>query len=317
MRKRNIGWVIMALVAPLNLSTTHACDELTAVASIKGSNLFMRCIKEFDKYFSEQKECLSFESKSDGSLVSNLEKKIENHFGEMMQEETPWASFKGEEGYYHEAKITDGENTYCWYVDPIDGTISFRNDLDTFAFTLSLVKNREPLASLIYLPTKAQAYFAYKGQGAFCNNLLTGEENKLVIKDHPLERSHIVARSDDYAFKYLQRENMLSRCQDIPAIVRTYTDAFAYTQVAAGKYKAKIDAAAALWDLYPVYLLTREAGGEFVIYLAENPTSDLFCSCLAGPLQVINVIRSAVERESKALTFVNQIPSLELVECND
>lgn len=316
MIKKIITSGVITVVSTFNSISCPAAYGIDAIKQIQERKVFDKCLTEFDSVFDLEFSHLSFESKDDGSLVSSLEKSIERHFGEFMKRETPWASFQGEEGYSHSAE-THQDEEYRWYIDPIDGTVSFKNGLDTYALTFTLVRKRDPLATLIYVPQRREYYYAYKGCGAFHVEMLSNVSQQIKIQDTHLDKHMIVARSDDYAFDYLNRADLILRCRQVPAVVRTYTDAFAYTQVALGKYQAKLDAAAALWDLYPAYLLIREAGGEFMIYMAPTPTSDLFCSCLSGSKAAVQIIRQHIDSQELGEPYVNRIPENDEVVCND
>jgi len=73
----------------------------------------------------------------------------------------PLLSEENKEVPYEERK--DWE--YFWLIDPIDGTNSFRNGLDTFGFTLTLVKENTALAAAIDFPKLGNTYIAYHGHG--------------------------------------------------------------------------------------------------------------------------------------------------------
>ncbi len=57
-----------------------------------------------------------------------------------------------------------------WIIDPLDGTKEFIKKNDEFTVNIALVKNREPVLGVIYIPAKKQLYYAQKGQGSFRKN---------------------------------------------------------------------------------------------------------------------------------------------------
>lgn len=64
----------------------------------------------------------------------------------------------------------DQNSKYTWAIDPIDGTISFAQDLPFFAISIGLIKNHEPILGVIYHVATKDMYWAKRGQGAYLNN---------------------------------------------------------------------------------------------------------------------------------------------------
>lgn len=257
-------------------------DDVEAVQIIKKNDLLQKCLDIFKEEFKLFEGKNNFHLKDDGSLVSDFEKKVEEKIGKYLQSKTSWAAFQGEEGYYHSAE--DKLSEFKWFVDPIDGTISFKNDLDFFAFTLTLIHKNTPIATIIYFPKMEKVYKAIKGEGAFCN------DQRIHVKKGSLSDYSVIARSDDYVFKKYPSFQKLEEINKIPCIVRTYTDIFGYCLVAEGKCSAKIDAAGALWDLFPGILLIQEAGGVLSFYKLDNATDDCYGSIIVGNKECVEYL---------------------------
>jgi fructose-1,6-bisphosphatase/inositol monophosphatase family enzyme len=173
--------------------------------------------------------------------------------------------------------------------------------LDTFGFTLTLVHEETPLATIIDFPKLGKTYKAYRHQGATVN------EMPIHVRKGVSEKG-LFATSDDYAFKMSNRQEVLPYLRELPCIVRTQTDIHAYCLVAEGKFMGKFDAAGALWDLWPGYLLITEAGGECLFFPAENPTDDLAGSMLLGSRETVRQVFSGLQAKfphfSNTFTYV-------------
>lgn len=264
--------------------TSAAAAELSvenAVALVASGGVLKNCVHLFDKVLQERNlDGINFKVKSDGSLVSDLEGTIETAVGAYLKETTPWASFCSEEGLTFSASA--GRGPFKWFLDPIDGTISFRNGLPFFAFTLTLAHEDEPIAAVIHLPKLFKTYTALRGKGAYCN------ERKLDLRSRPAPDKHsVLAHSDAYTFELVSRTSVLDALRKQPYILRSYTDAFGYCLVAEGACVAKFDAAGALWDIWPGYLIIKEAYGACVLYKVPNPTPDLYASVLVGQTTIV------------------------------
>src|ERR1700729_1642804 len=203
---------------------TKSSEEI--INFIRSKGIFEECKKIFNDEFLSLNNQNNFNYKKDGSLVSRLEKSIEKKIGLFLKKKTPKIGFIGEEGYKYIP--SQEKNNMFWYIDPIDGTISFKNNLDTFGLTLTLVSNKEPIATLIYFPKLNITYTAYLNQGAYKNG------NLFKTPDAEINKYNIIAYSDDYAFSLTKRECFLNTLKKLPYITRSYTDIYAYTLVAEG-----------------------------------------------------------------------------------
>ncbi len=242
---------------------------------------------------------IGFAIKHDGSLVSTLELEIEKSVGAFLLEATPWAGFQGEEGVSFESQV-EGSG-YKWYLDPIDGTISFKNGIETFAFVLTLVNHDEAVAAIIEFPRLGKTYKAYQNRGATVN------DQPISVKKH--DASHAVfAVSDRYTFDMTNRQHILDALHKTPFITRTYTDIFGYSLVAEGKCAGKFDAAGAMWDLWPGYLLIKEAGGDCLFFPVEDPTEDLAGSMLVGSYETVQYVLDYLQEHTEMPNYTRELP---------
>ena len=63
-----------------------------------------------------------------------------------------------------------GNSDYAWFIDPIDGTINFAAGIPLFSTSVALKKNDETIFGLVIDYNQNDVYYAFNGQGAFCNN---------------------------------------------------------------------------------------------------------------------------------------------------
>lgn len=301
---KKILWGVLVLMMS-NAEVFSKTKEDQFIDSIVQDNILDQVHGLYDGVFKKSNhKDISFSVKADGSIASELEKQLEKKVGEYLKKATPWAGFVGEEGYQHMPKNAEG---YVWYMDPIDGTISFKNGLDTFAMTLTLAKGTDPLVTIIYFPNTGVIFKAYKGRGAFKN------DQKISISDKSLNKNGVLSHSDLYAFEMAKRGNVLTFIKGLGCVPRTYTDIHGYTLVSDNKILGKFDAAGALWDLLPGFLLVREAGGDAIFYFSENPTEDLYGSMLVGPSSIVREVHSkiiAANLIDPKDAFINVIPGV-------
>lgn len=109
---------------------------------------------------------VAFTNKSDGSVVTELDKEIEDAVHDTLLRDFPGIPVFGEETGYED----DPAKTF-WLIDPIDGTKSFISGEPTFTNMAALIHNGETVASIIYNPSHDDTFTAFKNEGAYKNGI--------------------------------------------------------------------------------------------------------------------------------------------------
>ncbi len=55
-----------------------------------------------------------------------------------------------------------------WVVDPVEGAINYVHGIDEWAVTATLVRDNEPMLTVVHLPLQASTYTAVRSRGAWC-----------------------------------------------------------------------------------------------------------------------------------------------------
>ena len=200
--------------------------------------------------------------KDDLSFVTKADTEAEAIIRKIVQEKFPEHDFIGEES---------GEDkkgsSYQWYVDPLDGTTNFANGIPIFAVSIGVVKDNEPVVSVIYNPITNSLFYAEKGKGAFFNEkkiTVSGEDAaKAMISigrgKKPEDKSHVNRIFTD-ALKYIHTVRYLgSTVLEMAYLARGGTEGF-------------INLGTKKWDYAAGALLVKEAGGK-ITDLAGNDWS--------------------------------------------
>jgi myo-inositol-1(or 4)-monophosphatase len=195
---------------------------------------------------------LNVEWKSDNTPVTLADQKAEAVMREFFLKETPSFGLIGEEHGLH-----NPDSEYQWVMDPIDGTKSFIHGVPLYGTLLGLLYKGQSIAGFINITASDQLLEAALGQGAFlqgqrvqCSNLnsladslvLSGTVNTLENKGY------------GEAFKNLRHSARL---------YRGWGDCYGYFLVATGRAEVMVDPVVSLWDVAPLPVLLREAGGFF------------------------------------------------------
>ena len=208
---------------------------------------------------------LVIETKPDSTPVTDADKATEKCIREILETERPEDGILGEE---FGADIT-GKKRY-WVIDPIDGTKSFLRGLPVWSTLIALVEvdgdKHELVVGLVSSPALARTWFATKGGGAYTtfdseSNQHKGAPRKISvskvsqIKDAHLGYSDFIGFGEHLAgFQSLFNEAWRTRAVG---------EFWSHMLVAEGVMDVAIEPSLALWDMAPLDVIVREAGGTY------------------------------------------------------
>lgn len=167
-------------------------------------------------------------------------------------------------------------SSYCWVIDPLDGTNNFLRGYPQFAVSVALMEKEIPLVACIYDPLREELFTAIHGEGAFLN-----EERMWASSQQSLDGAIIGAGFSSRPERALITHAKLERLIPHARAIRTAGSAcldLAY--VAAGRLDATWYIALSPWDVAAGILLIEEAGG-LVTNLSGEPLVDPEAGILA------------------------------------
>ena len=112
---------------------------------------------------------VGYELKADGSLLTEADTAMQKHTTEWLKSQWPQIAILGEESNPEEQQAALNQS-YCWIIDPIDGTTNFANGVPFFSVSLALMVKGEIVAGLVYDPARDELFAARKGLGAELNH---------------------------------------------------------------------------------------------------------------------------------------------------
>jgi len=191
------------------------------------------------------------EKKIDGSLVTNIDKKIELLFRKKLKKVFPSHGVIGEE---FESERIDSE--YVWIIDPLDGTHSFISGKPLFGTLICCTKNNAPIIGIIDMPILNQRWYGGEGFGVKMN----GKRCKYVKKNKKLNESIISSTSllmfDD---EHMNKIKEIYKKFRFPIFG---TDCYAYGLLISGKIDLIIEANMKPWDYMAQVALIKEFGAS-------------------------------------------------------
>lgn len=196
--------------------------------------------------------------KADDSPVTIADRDAERIIRLAIADEFPEDGILGEE----EGELGEQENR--WVIDPIDGTKSFISGVPLYATLLAFERSGEAEVGVCYFPALNELVYAEKGHGAFWNGRpcrvseKRGLEKALVASG---STTSMVKQGRMPGFQKLEKRVLASR---------TWGDAYGHALVATGRVEAMIDPIVAHWDVSPMSVIVREAGGVFTDFQGKH-----------------------------------------------
>jgi myo-inositol-1(or 4)-monophosphatase len=221
------------------------CSKVIAITRLTGN--FIR------------KEAMSFDSKSIeykglNDMVSYVDKNAEKQLVRNLSKLLPGAGFITEE----ETINTVGK-TYTWIIDPLDGTTNFIHGIPTYAVSIALYEEDQPVIGVVYEINRGEMFFTFKGGAAYLNN-----KEIRVSQATDLSQCLLATGFPYYQFdkqpQYIQLfTDMMQKCHGLRRIGSAAVD-LAY--VACGRFDAYFEYNLNSYDVAAGAYLVQQAGGK-------------------------------------------------------
>jgi histidinol-phosphatase len=200
---------------------------------------------------------LQVDTKPDLTPVSDADHTVETGLRETLARTRPDDSVLGEE--------FGGTTTLAgrqWIIDPIDGTKNFVRGVPVWASLIALLDDGVPQVGVVSAPALQRRWWASAGGGAF-----------VAVDGAPARRISVsaVAQLDSASLSFSSlsgwaqlgaRDRFLDLTDEVWR-VRAFGDFLSYCFVAEGAVDIAAEPAVSVWDLAPLDILVREAGGTF------------------------------------------------------
>ena len=230
------------------------------------------------------------EEKNDGSLVTNIDKEIEEKFRKTLKKKFPEHGVIGEEfGPENE------NNEYVWILDPLDGTHSFIAGKPLFGTLICCMKNSKPIIGVVDIPILSQRWFGGEKLGVKFNN-----KKCIKISNKKKFKQTIMASTSLLMFD----EKNLSKIIDIYKKVKFPvfgTDCYAYGLLLSGKIDLIIEANMKPWDYMAQAALIDEIGGLITDWdgnkLSLNSDGKIIASNFSNHhKEIVNLIKKNLKK---------------------
>lgn len=186
------------------------------------------------------------EYKSPGDVVTEADKASERFVTQQIQEAYPDHAILGEE-----FGLSSANSSFCWAIDPLDGTANYAKHFPIFAVSIALLQNGEPILGLVYEPVTNRTFSAVTGHGATLNGTPISVNSNGEISPDGL-----------FGFSSRNMKAQLPFMQHISKGRNVGSAALHLCSVAAGYMDGSLDLGTKLWDVAAGAVILQEAGGK-------------------------------------------------------
>ena len=203
------------------------------------------------------------EKKSDGTLVTNIDKEIEEKFRKILKKEFPDHGVIGEEfGQYK----TDSE--YVWVIDPLDGTHSFISGKPLFGTLICCMQNKNPVLGIVDIPMQQQRWFGGESLGVKQNNVTckNGAQKK--------KFENLIVSSTSFFMFDDREQSKIKEIYNKVGFPVFGNDCYSYGLLLSKKIDLIIEANMKPWDYLAQVALIKEFGGFITDWEGNKLTLD-------------------------------------------
>lgn len=194
------------------------------------------------------------ETKSLNSLVSYVDITAEEMLVEGLAPILPDPTFLTEE-----ATVITQKSEFQWIIDPLDGTTNFLHQIPVFAISVGLLAGEDLAIGIVYEVNRHEAFYAWKGGGAFLNGKPIRVRPSLTLQDALMATGFPYY---DYESIEPYFEVLGHFMREARGIRRLGAAAVDLAYVACGRFDAFFEYSLNPWDVAGGAVIVREAGGE-------------------------------------------------------
>ena len=198
---------------------------------------------------------LHVETKPDLTPVTDADKSAEELLRGLLVANRPDDAVVGEE--FGGTAVFEGRQ---WVLDPIDGTKNFVRGVPVWSTLIALLQDGVPTVGVVSAPALGRRWWASSGEGAFTS--FNGVTRRISVSGVSELDSASLSYSD-LTTGWEDRRPQFVELTDAVWRVRGYGDFWSYCLLAEGAVDVVTEPEVKLWDLAPLDIVVREAGGRF------------------------------------------------------
>ena len=194
--------------------------------------------------------------------VTAADRNAESAIRQALAETYPSHGILGEEFGSH-----DGEDDYCWVIDPIDGTRSFIMGMPLWGTLIGLTHAGSPLLGVMDQPFTGERFWSNESESFFGHGGVTK-----TMRTRPcatLDQALLTTTSTDYFTPDQQRR--FDTLTDRVRLRRFGGDCYNYCLLAMGHVDLVAEAGLQAFDIVPLIPIVERAGGIVTTWEGGDP----------------------------------------------
>lgn len=203
---------------------------------------------------------LRVDTKPDLTPVTDADRGAEAALRDLLAHDRPDDLVLGEE--YGGTPVFAGRQ---WVIDPIDGTKNFVRGVPVWASLIALLQDGVPVVGVVSAPALQRRWWAGAQTGAFAA-AGGGRPRRVSVSAVGDMGSASLSFSSLSGWAELGLRDRFIDLTDEVWRVRGFGDFFSYCLVAEGAVDIAVEPEVKLWDIAPLDILVREAGGVFTSF---------------------------------------------------
>lgn len=223
------------------------CSKVVAIARLTG-NFIRKESMNFD--------AAAVEIKGLNDLVSYVDKNAEKQLVRNLVKLIPDAGFITEE-----ETINSTGKVFNWIIDPLDGTTNFIHGLPTYAISIALYEEGQPVIGVVYEINRGEMFSTYKGGAAYLNNKEISVSKRMSLSETLIATGFPYYQFDKQEAYMQLLSEMMRSCHGLRRIGSAATD-LAY--VACGRFDGFFEYNLNSWDVAAGAYLVQQAGGNIL-----------------------------------------------------
>lgn len=232
-------------------------SEVTSIAKAAGHKI-LEVYNDIENFQVEQKDDNSPLTRADreaNKIICDGLEKLDSQIP-IISEENKVIDFETRSNY-----------SYCWMVDPLDGTKEFIKRNGEFTVNIALIKDGKSIAGVVYTPVTDDMYYAIEKDGAF--HIKDNKKKQLQTSFYHSDekaisivcsRSHLNEETQSFIDKY-DEPLKVAKGSSLKFLIIASGDAQVYPRLAPTME----------WDTAAAQIILEEAGGKVVVAETGEP----------------------------------------------
>ncbi len=181
------------------------------------------------------------------------------------------------------------DSDYQWTIDPIDGTQNLVNRIPTFGTLIGLRYKKQAIVGVIDHPAMNIRCSGGLGLGVKFNGVNIKLQD---LSTKALSDNDILVTNNSGVFSLgTEKKQLFNQIISLHPHTRIYYDCYSHTLAVTGSVAVVIEPNLKIWDLTPVEVLIKEAGGSFeYFHHQEDKGSNTLYNAVFGKTRAVKFV---------------------------